>query len=825
MLVLLLYGFLSVIMTWPLAAKLTTHLPAGEGGDVWIHQWTFWWLKKSVTQGLNPFYTDLLFHPHGVSLTTHTIAWGNFAFWLPLQALFGNTAAYGLMYIGLFGLNGFAMYLLAREWTGSPSAAFVGGLVYGFWPYVVSRSGQPNWIPLLWLPLALLYLRRTIEKRRKRDAAWTALFVALTGISCWQLLILAALILGPYLLYRWLTDATCRTRQTVALLALTGLLSVALMAPLATPLVIGQLTRPHPEEVLIDHSITKNTDLLAYLLPNSNLALWGRVVPLLEENLQFTNDRIGFIGYTTLLLASYGAVKRWSRSRFWVLVAALQMVLALGPQLRVGSQLYPQIPMPYRLIGDLFFVRLLRNPDRFNAYLGLPMGMLVAWGLKALLCQKSPGWKQGLILGLAGALILAEACIVPYHIERPVTPEWYHTLAQESGRFAVLDVPIARFDKWYMLYQMTHGKPLVKGHISRDTREDFRFLESTPYLKQLLEDNVMDRTYLDVTHQLRTLAQVDVRYLILHKQFASPHQLADWQDWLTFAPIHEDEYLIVYRTRPRVGQDIVLAQPITDEIGLIRASFGPKELTPASIMRIDARWASRGAPGREMDVCLKLVDARGQVAQANCQVVLPAWPTSEWEAHEVARGDYELQVAPSLAGGTYTLRISLADQDTGIQVGQAVDLGTVQIEALPWAYDPLGQAHPSVARWGQAVLLPAYDVQMDSGESLRLNLYWQALGETEVSYKVFVHLVDQGTGTIVTQDDSVPRRQTYPTTLWAPGEVVADTVLLSLEGVPEGEYLLLIGLYDPATGERLPAYSAQGEPYPDNAVPLTDVVH
>ena len=486
-LVLLAYGFLSVVMTWPLAARLATHVPAGDGGDVWVHQWTLWWLKRCVTQGLDPFHTDLLFYPDGVSLTSHNIAWVNFALWLPLQALLGNYAAYGLMYIGLLALNGFAMYLLAREWTGSPTAAFVGGLVYGFWPYVLSQSGHPNMIVILWLPLALLYLRRTIERGRKRDAVWTALFVALIGISRWQLLIVAGVILGLYLLYKGLTDAACRTWRTVALLALAGLLSVVLMAPLAVPVVVGQLTRTFPDDVLIDDAVRANTDLLAYLLPNDNLYLWGRVVPLLGENLRFTTERVEFIGYTTLLLALYGLVMHWPEARFWVLAAGVHVVLALGPQLRVGSQLYPQVPMPYRLVGDLFFVRILRAPHRFNVYLGLPVGMLAAWGVKAVVGKRFWGRKPLLVLGIVGALILGETCLAPYRVKRPVIPDWYDELAEESGRFAVLDLPMHTrlYDKRYMLYQMTHGKPLVQGHVSRNSREAFAFLESTPFLDRL----------------------------------------------------------------------------------------------------------------------------------------------------------------------------------------------------------------------------------------------------------------------------------------------------------------------------------------------------
>jgi uncharacterized membrane protein len=230
-LALLVYGLLAVVMTWPLAARLGTLVPAGVGNDVWTHQWTFWWVKKAIAEGHNPFYTDLIFHPHGVSLTSHNIAWLNIAAWLPLQAIVGSHTAYSLLFIATFALNGFAMYLLAREWTGSPPAAFVGGLIFGFWPYTLSQSGHPNMIVVCWVPLALLYLRRTLEKGQKRDAVLTAIFLALTGATRWHLLIMGGIVIGLYLLYKCLTDKACRTRRTLGLLALTGLVAAALMAP------------------------------------------------------------------------------------------------------------------------------------------------------------------------------------------------------------------------------------------------------------------------------------------------------------------------------------------------------------------------------------------------------------------------------------------------------------------------------------------------------------------------------------------------------------------------------------------------------------------
>jgi hypothetical protein len=55
------------------------------------------------------------------------------------------------------------------------------------------------------------------------------------------------------------------------------------------------------------------------------------------------------------------------------------------------------------------------------------------------------------------------------------------------------------------------------------------------------------------------------------------------------------------------------------------------------------------------------------------------------------------------------------------------------------------------------------------------------------------------------QWDNPPVWGSYPTTDWGTGEIVFDQYLIPVkEGAPPGEYRLLVGLYDPATGARLP---------------------
>jgi hypothetical protein len=188
----------------------------------------------------------------------------------------------------------------------------------------------------------------------------------------------------------------------------------------------------------------------------------------------------------------------------------------------------------------------------------------------------------------------------------------------------------------------------------------------------------------------------------------------------------------------------------------------------------------------------------------------------------VVRGSYALPVGPFLEAGGYTLTLTLADGATGAQVGHPVVLGKVEVKALPRVFVEPRPAHPLHVRWGDVILLRGYELQ-GSAKSLELTLYWQAERRMDVSYKVFVHLIDLTTGTIVAQDDAVPRRWMYHTTWWERSEVVEDTISLSLDGVSSGRYRLVVGLYDPETGERLPVYSADGERYPDDAAPLTTV--
>jgi hypothetical protein len=105
------------------------------------------------------------------------------------------------------------------------------------------------------------------------------------------------------------------------------------------------------------------------------------------------------------------------------------------------------------------------------------------------------------------------------------------------------------------------------------------------------------------------------------------------------------------------------------------------------------------------------------------------------------------------------------------------------------------------------------DASLAPGQTLDVTLYWRAISADHADYRVFLHLLDPKNDTqsgIVAQMDSAPRSGTYPFWVWHPDETLSETLSLSIPPqTPPGEYVLLAGIYDSATGERLPVLGAR----------------
>ena len=85
---------IAVLLSWPLAIRLGSAVPAGVG-DLWQSYWNLWWWKTCLLEGRSPFWTPYLFHPAGIPLVFHTHSPFNMIVALPVTLLVGPGAAYG----------------------------------------------------------------------------------------------------------------------------------------------------------------------------------------------------------------------------------------------------------------------------------------------------------------------------------------------------------------------------------------------------------------------------------------------------------------------------------------------------------------------------------------------------------------------------------------------------------------------------------------------------------------------------------------------------------------------------------------------------------
>jgi hypothetical protein len=204
---------------------------------------------------------------------------------------------------------------------------------------------------------------------------------------------------------------------------------------------------------------------------------------------------------------------------------------------------------------------------------------------------------------------------------------------------------------------------------------------------------------------------------------------------------------------------------------------------------------------RNLNVLVRLVDAGGQEL-----VRSEGWPwgraTSTWEVGDVWPDGHTLAIPQVAAPGPYQVEVSFYDPDTLELLGSAVTVGHVVVRQ-----PDSGTPQPVLAQFGDGIALVQVQVPAEgwqAGTTQTIDLTWLAQSPTRGRYTVFLHLIGPG-GTPVAQGDQEPWRGAYPTDAWMQGVAAADQYHLVLPAdLPGGQYALVVGLYDPATQQRLP---------------------
>lgn len=237
---------------------------------------------------------------------------------------------------------------------------------------------------------------------------------------------------------------------------------------------------------------------------------------------------------------------------------------------------------------------------------------------------------------------------------------------------------------------------------------------------------------------------------------------------------------------------------------------------------VDLLWEAHCQPPGDVALRFSLVNAGGRRA-LELQSLDATYPPTSWQPGQRVLTRSSLRLPSDLTPGEAAIAVEAVDPVSGQPFGAHWGLlplpGRQEVAALALTTRPHETTAPALANavaasFGGEVRLLGYEVAADSlgaGRPLTVTLAWQAEQPMEISYSVFLHLLDQD-GRIVAQRDAVPRAGQLPTSLWLSGEVVTDSYLLQPEQpLTPGAYRLIAGLYDPASGQRLPVSGAPGE--------------
>jgi hypothetical protein len=142
--------------------------------------------------------------------------------------------------------------------------------------------------------------------------------------------------------------------------------------------------------------------------------------------------------------------------------------------------------------------------------------------------------------------------------------------------------------------------------------------------------------------------------------------------------------------------------------------------------------------------------------------------------------------------------------DLDVMDGPEAQLGSTQLALLAHSFSTITNGNTAGVESGPTRISLAAHGPLHANEMLEVNVTWQPLQPFAEDWKVFVHLVDAD-GKILAQFDGQPLAGDYPTSHWIPGELIKDTYPLGFPAAASpGPYRVFLGLYNEATGERLP---------------------
>ena len=472
----LLFVVLTVMMTWPQAAHMSSYVY--DADDPLLSIWRISWIAHILPAHPLELFNGNIFYPE-----PRTLAYTDSVL---LQGLVGapliwagvsNVAVYNTLLLLSIGLSGWAMWRYALHLTGDTVAAFLAGIIFAFVPYRFDHFHHLELQATVFPPLTLLYFDRVLESRSRREAWLTMACFTGQVYSCIYysvFLATALLFIAGYRLVRMPSDE--RTR-VIRLMVVPVVASAVIAAPYAAAYLLNRssLGDRIDRDVYLYSATLRN-----YLATSEFNLLYGRTSEWFGQP-----ERLLFPGITAVVLAMVG-LAQFDRTRITLAIAGVTgFVLSLGLNTPVYAALR-LVVTPYR--G-------LRAPARASILLFLAISALAAFGYARLVRERSATIRHLVAALLAVFLVGEYVTSLGAWLTVPRQPaEVYRWLAKQQ-RSVVVEVPFAKADRLhaiadglYMFNSTYHWQPIVNGYSGFFPKS---FYEMSDFMRQFPDERSM----------------------------------------------------------------------------------------------------------------------------------------------------------------------------------------------------------------------------------------------------------------------------------------------------------------------------------------------
>ena len=268
-----------------------------------------------------------------------------------------------------------------------------------------------------------------------------------------------------------------------------------------------------------------------------------------------------------------------------------------------------------------------------------------------------------------------------------------------------------------------------------------------------------------------------------------------------------------YRPPPAVARIPDGATPVLPEltdrgkgVSLLAAEVETETVRPGDLVWLTLYWQATGQPADPPEFVLELFGRElTRVANLHSYHGRGLFPATLWPQEAIIADRFPVRIDPAAEApvlGRIFARIN--DGAPGIEVA------TVRIQPR----EPLPAPDDWQAEFGANIALVDARIEPSTvlpGQTVQVLVRWYVpRGVPTQDFTTLIHL-GQPDAPPLSTGDSPPLDGDYPTAAWGNGEAVDDRYeLLIPAGLQPGRYPIWIGLYDPATGERLPV-TVEGE--------------